>query len=847
VWRVTLKELLAHRFRLALTALAIMLGVGFVAGTFMFTDTIDLSFDELFAEATSDIDVVVRADTAFIASGPGTTGETQRIPESLLPKVRGVEGVADAQGFVQGYAQLVDEHGEAVAPQGPPTLGVSWIPGELSALSLREGRRPEHDGEVAIDARTAKEHGFEVGERATVLSLGPPEEFEVVGIAGFGSADNLGGSTLAIFETETAQRVLDAEGEFDSITVGAVEGVAPPKLRERIAAIVPKDVEVATATRVAQEQAGAVKEALGFLNTALLVFAGVALFVGAFIIYNTFNILVTQRSRELALLRTLGASARQVTAVVVGEALLVGVLASGIGIGAGALMSYGLRALLDAFGVSLVTSGLQLLPRTVVVSLVVGTVVTLVSSILPARRAARVPPIAALRDVEPVRPLSLRRRALGGAAVTGAGAVSLAAGLTGAGGGLALVGSGVAITFVGVTILSPLVSRRLARWIGAPLPGLAGVPGKLGRENAMRNPRRTAATSAALMIGMALVATFAIFGESVKASAGAVISDAYRADLALSANNGISPISPEVAVELRRLDEVSVVSEFRGGVFRLPGQRETKFLTAIDPETVEEVLDLDVVEGRFEDLDRDGVFVHEEIATERGLSVGDPFRMEFPETGERKMEIAGIFEESRIVGSYAVGLDAQQVAYASDLDQFLMLNAAPNVPLAGARRAVDEVVEGFPNVKVRDQAELQEEQERQVDQLLGLVTALLALAILIALLGIVNTLALSVIERTRELGLLRAVGLSRRQTRAMVRWESVIIALFGGILGLGVGALFGWALVTAIADEGFSELAFPIGRLVVFLVLAGIAGVLAAVGPARRAAKLNVLEAIATE
>jgi len=350
VWRVTLKELLAHRFRLALTALAIMLGVGFVAGTFMFTDTIDLSFDELFAQATSDIDVVVRADTAFIASGPGTTGETQRIPESLLPKVRGVEGVADAQGFVQGYAQLVDEHGEAVAPQGPPTLGVSWIPGELSALSLREGRRPEHDGEVAIDARTAKEHGFEVGERATVLSLGPPEEFEVVGIAGFGSADNLGGSTLAIFETETAQRVLDAEGEFDSITVGAVEGVAPPKLRERIAAIVPKDVEVATATRVAQEQAGAVKEALGFLNTALLVFAGVALFVGAFIIYNTFNILVTQRSRELALLRTLGASARQVTAVVVGEALLVGVLASGIGIGAGALMSYGLRALLDAFG-----------------------------------------------------------------------------------------------------------------------------------------------------------------------------------------------------------------------------------------------------------------------------------------------------------------------------------------------------------------------------------------------------------------------------------------------------------------------------------------------------------------
>lgn len=848
MWRVTLRGLVAHRFRLALTVLAIVLGVGFVAGTFMFTDTLNNMFDELFTEANEGVDVIVRAETSFTSSGPGTGGfgDSEPVSERLLEKVRRVEGVTQAEGFVMGFAQIVDPDGDAIAPQGPPTLGVSWGRESLSSLVLREGRKPRGGGEVAVDARTARDNDLKVGDRVTILSLEEPERFRIVGIAGFGVADSLGGSTLAAFDLRTAQRLMGEDDELTWIDVAGEEGVAAVDLRERIAKVLPKDVEAATATRVAKEQSASIKDALGFLNTALLVFAAVALFVGAFIIYNTFNILVTQRTRELALLRTLGASTRQVTVSVMVEALLVGAVSSALGLGVGILMAYGLRGLLDAFGISLPSADLRLVPRTVVVAVVVGGVVTLVSAVLPARRASRVPPIAALRDVEPVRPVSLHRRALAGVAVTGAGAALLAAGLAGVGPALTLVGVGVAVTFIGVTALSPLVSRRLSSWIGAPLPRAFGVPGKLGRENSMRNPRRTAATSAALMVGMALVATFAILGQSVKASARAAIEDSYRADLVLMVNNGISPISPQVARELRDREALGVVSRIRVGVWREPGSKAIRFVTAVEGGTVENVLKLDVLSGGTRGLDRNGVLVHEDVAEDEELRTGDAFRMEFP-SGTERMRVAGVYAENRIVGDYVLGLEAYDANYSGKVDQYLMVNAARGITVREARRAVERVLEDFPSVDVRDQTEMRDNQEEQIDRLLGLITALLALAILIALLGIVNTLALSVFERTRELGLLRAVGLSRRQTRAMIRWESVIIALFGGLLGLGVGSFFGWALVTALADEGITDLAFPFGRVAAFLALAGLAGVVAAMLPARRAARLNVLEAIATE
>jgi putative ABC transport system permease protein len=848
MWRATVKSLLGHKFRLALTALSIVLGVSFVAGTYVLTDTINNTFDKLFEDVTAGVDVYVRSDSSFTDIGT-EAGDIEPVPSELLAEIEQADGVAYAQGEVSGYAQFVDKDGEAIAPFGPPTLGVSW--GEhddLSALTIREGRKPMADGEVAMDAGTAKEHGFRVGDTVTILTQGPPEEFEIVGIAGFGEADNLGGATLAAFDLETAQRVLNRENEFDAIVVKAEEGVSPQALRQRIAAILPDGVEATTGQAVAAEQSDAIKEGLGFFNTFLLVFAGISLFVGAFIIFNTFNILVTQRTRELALLRALGASGRQVMTSVVVEALIVGVVASAVGLGAGILIAIGLKGLLTALGIELPASGIVLQPRTVIVAMVVGVVVTFVASIFPARRAARVAPIAALRDTAVDQVTGIGRRAIVGGILTLAGVGVLLFGLFGdVSNGLSLVGLGVALTFVGVAGFSPVIARGLAGGIGAPLPRLFGVPGRLGRGNAMRNPKRTASTAAALMIGLALVATFSIMGSSVKASTGKIIEEAYRADYIISANAGFSGFSPEIARQLATREELAVVSVLRTDTWRKPGTTSTQFLTAVDPATVDQVLELDVREGNLADLTGDAVLIHEDAASSEGVSVGDTYPMQFASTGERPMRVVGVFGENRITGDFVIGLDTYEENYSSSLDSFVMVKGAPGIPPDEVRRAIEEVTDEFPNVQVQNQAEIRATQEEQIDQLLNLVYSLLFLAIFIALMGIVNTLALSVYERTRELGLMRALGLSRRQTRSMVRWESVIIALLGGVLGLAIGIFFGWALQTALADDGITELALPVSDLLIFLAVAGLAGVLAAWGPARRAAKLDVLAAIAHE
>lgn len=845
MWRATWKSLWAHKFRLALTALSVVLGVAFVAGTYVLTDTMNAGFDELFDDATAGIDVQVRAQAAFV----DLAGERGRIPEELLETVREVDGVALAEGSVAGYAQFVDKEGEAIAPTGPPTLGVSWPENDiLTAVSLREGRKPAGAGEVAMDAGTAAQHEFRVGDTVRILFLGPPEEFEIVGIFGFGEADNLGGATLAAFDTATAQRVLDAEGLFDSIEVVAEEGVSAVHLRGRIAAVLPEDVEAVPAADVAEEQSKALKEGLGFFNTFLLVFAGISLFVGAFIIFNTFNILITQRTRELALLRAIGASGAQVMRSVIAEALLVGVFASAVGLGLGIGVAMGLRALLSALGIDLPSAGLQLLPRTVIVAAVVGVVVTLLSSIFPARRAARVPPIAALRAAEADHSTGVGRRAVLGAIVTPIGVATMLVGLfADVPNSIAYVGAGVGLTFIGVAAFAPAIARPLAAWIGVPVRRTRGVPGKLGRENAMRNPKRTASTAAALMIGLALVATFAIMGASVKASTVKVLADTYRADFTITSQNGFSFFSPELASRLRERAELAVVSEQRFGQWRDPDTERTDFVSGIDPVSLEQVVAVEVTQGSLQDLTGNAVAMDTEAAEGAGVLVGDTFRMEFAKSGVASMRLAAIYEGSQILGPYLIGLDAYKEHFREQLDQSVFIKAEPGFTAAEARRAVDQVAEAFPNVLVQDQTEFLAQIERQVDQLLNLVYSLLFLAIFIALLGIVNTLALSVYERTRELGLLRAVGLSRRQTRSMIRWESVLIALLGGLLGIILGLFFGWALVAALAEDGITELAIPAGTLVAYLVVAGVAGVLAAVGPARRAARLDILQAIAHE
>jgi putative ABC transport system permease protein len=850
VWRAVVKSLLARKLRLLLTALSIVLGIGFVAGTFVLTDTMNRAFDELFATTTADIDVVVRATSAFEgeAGNPGGSGNISRnpIPEDLLAVVEEVPGVRSAYGGVLGYAQMIDpETDEAIGGFGPPTMGVNWQEGS-TVLVLRRGEPPVTPSDVAIDAATAAARGFSVGETIQILFEGPPEEFTISGIAGFGEADNLGGATLAAFETGTAQRVLGREGVFDEISVEAEEDEAPTALRARIAAVLPDRVEAVTATTVADEQAEALQEGLGFFRTALLVFAFIALFVGAFIIFNTFSIIVAQRTRELALLRALGASRWQVMTSVITEAFLTGLVASIVGIVAGIGIALGLQALLGAFGVDLPSTSPQLQLRTIVVSLVVGTVVTVCAAVFPARRASRVAPVEALRDVqqhEVGRGLGLRVALGTGVLAIGAGVLLYGLFATPAN-AASIVGLGAAATFIGVAMLSPLVARPLAGWIGAPLLSL-GVHGKLGRENARRNPRRTASTAAALMIGLGLVSMVAVFSASIKASFDRALEDTLKADFTLSTSSQIT-FSPDVAQRLRDLPEVDAVSEFRSGTFRVDDA--SSFLTAVDPASIEKVATLDISSGSTEALVPGTVLVFRDRIEEKGWTVGDTVPAAFASEGDRPLEIVGIFDENRLVGTdYVISLGTYEEVFPEQLDTFVLLKGADGVPVDDVERAVTRAVAPFPNIEVQDQAEFRETQAGFIDQLLGLVTALLAMAILIALFGIVNTLGLSIFERTRELGLLRAIGMGRRQVRWMIRWESVIIAVIGAVLGIAIGVFFGWALRKSLEPEGVTELAIPVGQLLIYLVFAALAGVLAAVWPARRAARLDVLRAIAYE
>jgi putative ABC transport system permease protein len=850
VFRATLKSLLGRKLRLVLTALSIVLGVGFVSGTYVLTDTMNKAFDDLFDQASSSSDVIVRASSAFegIETGPGGGGGQQRepLPQDLVQTVQAVPDVDIAAGGVTGYAKMIDPAtGDPIGGFGPPTMGLNWNEIANATLELRAGKAPSGPDEVVVDAGTAKKYDLTVGGSIKIIFEGSIGEFRIVGIAGFGTADNLGGATLALFDTPTAQDVLSKQDVFDEIDVVADEGVSATRLRTEVQDVLPKGVEAVTSTAVADEQSQQLQEGLGFFRTFLLVFAAIALFVGAFLIFNTFSIIVAQRTRELGLLRAVGASRRQVLASVIVEALVIGLIASVLGIVAGLGIAVGLQGLLNAFGIDLPSTSPQLQTRTIVVALVVGTVVTLIASIMPARRAAKVAPVQALRESEDTGAGgSLHRRLVAGVIVTGAGVAALLYGLFGnQSNAAALIGLGAAITFIGVAVLSPLAARPLAGIIGTPIRGF-GIQGKLGRENAMRNPRRTASTASALMIGLGLVAMVAILGASLKASFNVIIQDTLKADYVLSTSS-FALFSPDVASDVAETPGVAEIAEFRQGGFHVGGK--TDYISGVTASTIDDLTTLDVTSGSVDSLADGDILVFDDTAKDHGWSVGDTVPAAFATKGNVDLTIGGTYSENTMVGSYVVSLETYERYFTEQLDQFVMASVEPGAATAEVQRGIEQATERFGDIQVLDQAAFRDKYAGQVDQLLGLVTALLAMAILIALFGIVNTLGLSIFERTRELGLLRAVGMGRRQVKRMIRWESVIIAILGAVLGLAIGALFGWALQQSLVSEGVTELRIPVGQLVVYLVFAGLVGVIAAIWPARRAAKLNVLEAISYE
>ena len=853
MWRLTVKGVVAHRFRYALTALAVMLGVAFIAGTFVLTDTMSATFDNLYTQIYSGTAAVVRATQPF-DPGLSYTSERQRIDASLAGTVAAVPGVRAVAPDITGYAQLVGKNGKAigVASNGPPTLGTAWtdVP-ELNPLRLLPGGKPPRGpGDVVIDKHSADVGHYKVGDTVRVLTQASPETCTVTGIATWGSADSPLGASIAAFTPETAARLLGQPGKVSQLAVAASPGVSQDALVTRIqAAIHDPGIEVVSGQSITAEGQQSVHQALSFFGTFLLTFGFIALFVGAFVIFNTFSIIVAQRLRELALLRAVGASRRQVTGSVLGESLVTGLVASAAGVGAGIGLAVVLKAGLSALGMDLPATGLVVSTRTVVIGLLAGTAITVVSAIAPARRASRVPPVAALQDVaaEPPRPLA--RRTAAGAALTAAGLVVGGIGLFGhVPDRMPLVGAGAAALFIGVAALGPFFARPACRLLGAPAARYS-TTGRLGQQNSMRNPSRAAATAAALMVGVSLVSMTTVLAASMKASVGSVLDSALRADFVVSsgaaAGGAGGGFSPGLERSLSALPQVGGVAGVRSGMVRVFGSVTP--VVAVDPAKAEPLVDVGVTAGDLARMTPSGIAVSTRVAGDRQLRLGSPVTLTYPTTGTKTYTVQVIYSVREVAGDYVLPLAAASANFPQSLDVFAFVKLAPGVTTAAAGPAINRVLASYPNVKLQDQAQYKAQQEQQVNQLLNLVYGLLALALVIALIGIANTLALSVYERTRELGLLRAVGMTRRQLRASVRFEALVISLFGAAEGLVLGTALGCAIVAALRSEGVTTLAVPAGQLITLAVLGGLAGLLAAVAPSRRAARLDVLAAIATE
>jgi putative ABC transport system permease protein len=845
VLRVTLKGIWAKKVRFVLTGVAVMLGVAFVSGTFVLTATISNTFDALFSDIYQHTDAVVREKAVF--EGNFGTGRG-RISASVLPAVRDAKGVAAADGTVQGLAVIIDEHGDALGSngRGAPTFGFAWLPDrELSTLHVVEGRAPRAPNEIVIDKKSADDAGYRPGDKVPVYTQQGRADYRLTGIVKFGTADSPLGATIVAFTPETASEVLGTPGTFDSIEVKAEPGVSQEQVVRNVRTAlrdVPEaaNAEVLTGKEITTESQNDLRDNLSFFNTFLLIFGVVALLVGSFIIFNTFSIIVAQRGRELALLRAIGAGSSQVLGSVLLEAVLVGITASIVGFGLGILLAGGLKAVMSALGIDIPASSIVIPASAVIWSFVTGMVVTVVAAIAPALRAARIPPVAAMQDVSIDRSTSSRTRATVGGVVAVVGAVLLAFGLFG-NGDLLAVGVGMGVVFLGVAILGPMIAKPISSVIGMPIRRFRGITGALARENAMRNPKRTSATAAALMIGVGLVGLITIFGASARTSIDAALDRSMKADYIVTSggfNEGRIPVTAEQ--QLAAVEGVTSVSGVRTGAARINGSVEQ--LNAVDPSQINSLMDLRSVKGDIADLTPTGIAVLQATADDNGLKLGSPVRVEFPQTGAQEFTVEAIYSQGGF-GNWAITTDAFEANYQDQFDAQIFIKTEHG-PTPEQTAALQKVMDQYPGPKLQTREEFKQSQAQQINQFLNLVYVLLFFAIVIALFGIANTLGLSIIERTHELGLLRAVGMSRAQLRATVRWESVIIALLGTLLGLVVGVAFAYVMVQALSDQGIDKFSLALPQLILIVVLSALFGILAAMWPARRAARLDILRSI---
>lgn len=847
MFKFALKSLFARKLRLVLTTVAIVLGVAFVVSSFVIADSLRSTFDDLVEDIQGDVDLTIRTYQEF-----GMEQDRPPLDENLLAIVQDTEGVAEAlPGVYREGVVPIKSDGDPVETFGPPQIGVNYTDTPLGQIFLREGRAPEGPDEFVMDIDTAEDEGFEIGETYTVTSETGNREFELVGLVAFGDDNDLVGAVLTAYDLPTAQEFLNLEGRLTNIVVRVDPGVERSVVAERLQAELPDGIEVADREVTIEEAQDEFGEIATIFGNVLLAFAIITLVVSAFLINNTFQIVIGQRVRELALLRAIGATGSQVQRGVLAESLVIGVVSTVIGIGAGVLLSYGLRGLFSALGFDLPEGPLILAPRTIIVAVIIGVGITLLASLAPARRARRVPPIAALRDDFQMVSASLTRRITSGTVVTVVGALLMGWALFGdldTAPLLALLSLGALAVFVGVNLLSPLVARPVAKTLGAPIQAVYKTTGRLSRENAARNPRRTSSTAAALMIGLALVSMAGVVGDSIKTTFLDILGNAVTADYFVqpkSGGFGFGGLPPSYAAELSERPEFDSVVEYRFAPSGVKIAGDTKDITGTELDEFWKHIDIDPIEGDVENLGPGDILIFKDSAEDLGLRVGDTVDVTFVDSQTETFTVALIYDDASLAGNYVLDLQPWQEHFARDEDGIVTVRIADGVDPAQAQAAMDEVSSAYPQVNAQTKEEFERDQKRQLDSFLAVITGFLAFALLIALIGIANTLALSVVERTRELGLLRAVGMTRRQMRRMVRWEAAIVAVFGALLGVVLGIIFGIAAAGAVPSSVVKTISIPWSMIVIYVIAAGLAGLIAAFFPARRAGRLNVLDAIA--
>ncbi|MEX3101903.1 MULTISPECIES: ABC transporter permease [unclassified Streptomyces] len=839
MFRTSLRNVLAHKARLLMTVLAVMLGVAFVSGTLVFTNTISDAYQKSSAKGFDHVDVAVQPQ---YLSDQGDR-RTELTPAVLHDSAR-VPGAGQAIGVVSGFTALAGKDGKP-AGSGFESRGGNYWGAKDARYPLVGGHAPKGRGEVLIDSRTAERTGYQVGDTVRLSVDGPVLTPTISGIFTTDDGNVAAGGSLTLFDTATAQKLLAEPGTYDQIDVTAKPGVSQAALKAELDKALPKDlVETTTGQELARQEAAQIAQSMDGLKNVLLGFAAIALFVGTFIIANTFTMLVAQRTKELALLRAVGASRRQVTRSVLIEACVVGTVAAVTGLLAGVGIGAGLRLLMGSFGATVPDGPLVISPGTVVTALAVGILVTMLAAWLPGRRAAKIPPVAAMSSIHAqASTKSLVLRNTLGALLSAVGvAIVLAATTMDDDSGQAPMGLGAVLLLIGVFILTPLLSRPL---IAAAAPALRGfgVAGKLARENAARNPRRTAATAAALMIGLALITGMTVMANSLQQGIDKMAASAIRADYTVSMANG-NPLSPQVEKKLERAGGVTATSPMVSAFAQIRGVNEP--LTGVNGAALGDVTDLKVEDGALKVGGRQ-VVVDQWTAKSRGWKAGSSFTVAYQDGKKQKLTVAGVYEGNMMV--HGIMIDTATLApHEPDPAVMKVLVKTADGASDATKDRLVKALDANPAIKIQDKQDISNESARTFTLLLNMVYGLLAMAVIVAVLGVVNTLAMSVFERSQEIGMLRAIGLDRQGTKRMVRLESLVISLLGGVLGIGLGVFFGWAAGELLsAKMATYELVLPWGRMAVFLLLAATVGVLAALWPARRAARLNLLQAIKAE